>query len=186
MLRFFALASATFLMSAMLLAHELPDDRVTIVQREPTHVSITFYVDEVGLLHRLIAPKSSRSEFLLACASLPQAALAGRLQAARTAFESEVTVRGAHHRNLVISAFRWPTLADTQRLLKESALTLLTTGSDHERGVLTEIDADATADESVDSIIFVKPRSLPRLVTVSYRPLQQQMNDDINEIKIAF
>jgi hypothetical protein len=69
MLRFFALASVTFFMSAMVLAHELPDDRVTIVQREPTHLSITFYVDEVGLLHRLIAPKSSRSEF---CSPAPR------------------------------------------------------------------------------------------------------------------
>jgi len=186
MLRVFALATISFFMGAMALTHELPDDRVTIVQREPTHLSITFYVDEVGLLQRLIAPNSSRAEFLLACAALPQAMLAGRLQAARNAFESEVAIRDPDRRSLAISAFRWPTIIDTQRLLKESALTLLATGTDHERGVLTEINADATAGKLLNSITFVKPKSLPRLTVVSYRPLQQQMNDEISEIKITF
>ena len=181
-----ALPLVLFFASAATLAHELPDDRVTIVQREPTHLSITFYIDEVALLNRLIAPKSSRAEFLLACAALPPARLTIKLQQARDAFAAEISIRDMHRRSLLISPLRWPTLIDTQQLLKESALALLATGSDHDKITFSEISADATAHEPLESIYFIKPRSLPELTGVSYRPLQQRMMGQTKEIKIMF
>ncbi|NBU25333.1 MAG: hypothetical protein EBS39_06905, partial [Gammaproteobacteria bacterium] len=38
-------------------AHELPADRLTLVQREATHVSLTFRVDDIALMKRLVAPR---------------------------------------------------------------------------------------------------------------------------------
>lgn len=181
-----ALPLVLFIASAAALAHELPDDRVTIVQREPTHLSITFYIDEVALLNRIIAPKSSRTEFLLVFATLPSANFTTKIQQARDSFAAEIAIRDMNRRSLLISPLRWPTLIDTQRLVKESALALLATGSDHDKVTFSEINADATADEPLESIYFIKPRSLPELTGVSYRPLQQRMMGQTKEIKITF
>ena len=185
MLRFFALASVTFFMSAMVLAHELPDDRVTIVQREPTHLSITFYVDEVGLLHRLIAPKSSRSEFLLACAGAQPEQLRLRVQRAQASFERELQLL-AGGQTLAIAPLHWPLVNDTLRRLQDGAMATITTGSDHDRVQPVEITTDALSSTAFESVTFMTPPSLPKLLIVSYRPTQHRPTPESRAVVIDF
>ena len=65
-------------------AHELETDRLTVIQREPNHLALTLRIDEIALMQRLLAPGSTRNEFLLACVALPPEALENKLSRART------------------------------------------------------------------------------------------------------
>lgn len=168
------------------MTHELPDDRVTIVQREPTHLSITFYVDEVGLLQRIMAPKSSRAEFLLACAAMPQDALERRLVTARESFTAQLALRSGAGKSLMLTKGHWPALSDTRKRLTDSAMATIATGSDHEHSAPIEIGFDAIGDAPIETVTFVTPVSLPELVVVSYKPLQRRVSPDTGRIDIHF
>lgn len=185
MLRVFALATVSFFMSAMALTHELPDDRVTIVQREPTHLSITFYVDEVGLLQRLIAPSSSRAEFLLACVGTPPDQFRQRLQRAQTSFERELKLL-AGGQTLAIAPLHWPPMNDTLRRLQDGAMATITTGSDHDRIQPVEITTDALSSTAFESVTFITPPSLPNLLVVAYRPIQHRPTPETRAVVIDF
>ena len=180
-----ALPLVLFFASAATLAHELPDDRVTIVQREPTHLSITFYIDEVALLNRLIAPKSSRAEFLLACAGAPPEQLRQRVQRAQASFENELKLLAGDH-TFSIAPLNWPAMKDTQRRLQDGAMATIATGSDHDHIQLVEVTTDALSSAPIDTVTFLAPASLPNLLIVSYRPVQQRPTSKSRAVVIDF
>ena len=174
-----------FFVNAASLAHELPDDRVTIVQREPTHLSITFYIDEVALLNRLIAPRSSRAEFLLSCAGAPSEQLRQRVQLAQTSFEGQLKIL-AGDQSLSIAPLHWPTMKDTHRRLQDGAMATIATGSDHDHAQIVEVTTDALSSKPFDSVTFLTPPSLPDLLIISYKPVQHRPTPSSRAVGIDF
>ena len=58
-----------FLIAALLFAsagagHELQDNRATLVLRDKTHISVTFYLAYSAVLHQTLAPQRPLAEFL--------------------------------------------------------------------------------------------------------------------------
>ena len=105
LLRWLALLAVHGLLATSAVTHEIENDRLTIIQREATHVALTFRIDEIALLQRLLAPTASRGEFLLACAALSPAALTKKLETARAMFAAQLQLRDWKGR-----ALRWTPL----------------------------------------------------------------------------
>ena len=66
-------------------AHDLVSNRLSLVQREANHVSLTLVIDYVQAMQAVAAPKASLKEFVIACAGMAD----GPLQ--RTLGQADVT-----------------------------------------------------------------------------------------------
>lgn len=167
-------------------AHDIEADRLTIVQREPLHLSLTFYVDELQLMHRLIAPQATRAEFLLASAAAPPNAMVAKIETARLNFARQIDIRNGGGVAIKISALHWRPASETQQHLARAAMSLVATGSDHDQLSSTEITFDAIAETPLDRVTFKAPAALNELLVVSYRPVQQRTNEQVRTLDIQF
>lgn len=167
-------------------AHELETDRLTVIQREPNHLALTLRIDEIALMQRLLAPGSTRNEFLLACVALPPEALENKLSRARTLFAAQFSVRDDRGRIVPLQGWQWPKLQVSRQRLSEAALALIATGEAHVHAAPAELIADAVATRPLERASIVQPESLPDLTVVSYRPTQRRATTPGKPLPLRF
>ena len=88
----FSVAALTFLLGAASAgseAHELPANRLSLVLRDETHLSLTYFVDYAEVLHRTLAPKQALLEFIVVYSAMKQ----GDFEAALVKAATSGTIR---------------------------------------------------------------------------------------------
>ena len=87
-------------------AHELQANRASLVLRDSQHLSVTFYLDYVGVLHQVLAPQRSLQDFVLAYSAMPPQAFNAQLLAAQTKLQSNTSLTLRKCRNCKKIMFR--------------------------------------------------------------------------------
>ena len=154
-------------------AHELPADRLTLVQREATHVSLTFRVDDIALMKRLVAPRASNADFLMPLSTMGDDGFTKALALARSRFESGVALRDARGRALRIERWRWPPAEDVRRRIRAVVMQSMVGDGAHVHAEPVEVTADALSASAIEEVDLKLPEAAGAMVVVSYRPLQQ-------------
>lgn len=154
-------------------AHELPGDRLTVVQREPTHLALTFRVDDIALMKRLLAPAASNGEFLMPLSAMGEAEFARTLARARSRFERGLVLRDARGRALRLELWRWPSEEDVRRRIRTVVMQSMVGDGAHTHSEPVEITVDALSASAVDGVDLALPAAAADTVVVSYRPVQQ-------------
>jgi hypothetical protein len=153
-------------------AHELAENRATLVLRDQNHVSVTLFIAFSEALHRALAPRSSLQEFLLAHAAMPPEAFKAALSKAESRFEAETGAETADGRRLVFERWAWPEPAAVQRSLRERAMQALVAPGEHAHETVLEVRAEFQSTRAIESVRVRFPSALERVLVVSYRPKQ--------------
>jgi hypothetical protein len=153
-------------------AHELPANRLTLIQREPGHVILAFYIDYAQALHRVLAPRQDLRAFALIHAAMEPGAWAQVLQRAQSRLESVTQITLTAGRRLVMTQWRWPDAPRAQAQLPEQAMRAVVAPGRHEREEPTEILAELVARALVGQITLKLPDELQAVLVASYRPAQ--------------
>lgn len=166
-------------------AHELPADRLTLVQRDATHLSLQLYVDLPALMHRCLSPQTPAAAFMLALSSQSPAELESAVRALRTCVEPKLRLRreGAP---LQIASWRWPSVARIHSLLQQRTMQLVVAPSDHAHDPPEEITADAVSADGMSALSLELPPELQPLMLVNYRPRQRWIDRSSGPIPVAF
>lgn len=168
-----AVLSLLGLLSVQTCAHELPGDRLTVVQREPAHLALTFRIDDLALMKRLIAPGSSDADFFMPLSTMDDAAFGKTLARARMRFESGVVMRDTRGRALTLTRWRWPSVDDVRRRIRTVVMQSVVGDGAHTHMDPVEITVDALSASAVDGVGLTLPAAAEDIVVVSYRPVQQ-------------
>ncbi len=157
-------------------AHELPDNRVTMVLRDETHVSLTFYVDYPDVLNAVLAPKKSHREFLLASAAMKPEDFRQQilLVQAKLQAETRATLNGG--KEATITGWAWPDAASIQTMIQKEVMELMVgraaNPSQHTHEEPTEIRANITHDKPIIDANIQFAEAFGKMLLVSYRPQQ--------------
>lgn len=179
-----ALLATALGLSGASLAHELPDDRLTVIQRDGTHYQLQFLVDGPGLVHRFLGGTRPRLEVLAALvAQGPEetSRVWGRLQ---LALQQGVRLqRGGQP--LRLEAWRWPSGAEVHACLQQWVMqqTVGRTGHVHEEPWAWSAQAVATGEGAVELQL---PTPLQQVMVVSYRPRQQWVSAEQPAVPLSF
>jgi hypothetical protein len=153
-------------------AHELQDNHLTLVLREKTHVSLTFFIDYALALHQAIAPKSPFQEFVMTRSAMRPADFENELQTAQGRFMSHTRVELQSGQRLVLNRWQWPKPADVQRLLQQSAMQSLAGDALHAHATQIEISAEGSSKQAFSTLAVRLPEELGKVLVVSYQPTQ--------------
>lgn len=156
--------------------HDVGGNRLTLVQREPNHLSLVFLIDYVGLLHRSLAPGATRAEFALACTSMGETELRRRVLQAQSAFAGQFTLQAQGGQRLPPPQLRWPDLSLTRRLLRETVMAAVVAPAEHAHQDPVEIQGDVVADGALGEVTLHLPAALGEVLVVSYRPNQRLLD----------
>jgi hypothetical protein len=154
------------------LAHELPENRLTLVMRESNHVSMTFYIDYIAALHAALSPKTTEQEFVLVYASMTPQAFRKELQRAQATLQAHTKVTLSADKVATISNWAWPDATAVQSQLQEIVMQTLVAPKDHSHTPTFEVRADVKANQALDAIKLQLPEELQAVTVVSYRPSQ--------------
>lgn len=152
-------------------AHEVQTNRLTLVLRDQSHISLTFFLDYPGVLHRALAPGRPFQEFVVMYSAMTPAEFQRELRRAEQRLQS-----GTHlslpSGEVPIAGWKWPEAGKAQALLREITMTALVAPADHSHQEPVEIRAEATAPQPIVSIDVRLPAEMQDVLVVSYRPSQ--------------
>ncbi|MBH9575676.1 hypothetical protein [Inhella proteolytica] len=167
-------------------AHELEADRLTLVLRQPQHLSLRFQLNLVALLHRSLAPQQPAAEFALQMASLEPAAFAAQWQRAQARVQQGTRLAGADGRWHPASQWQWPTAAQVQAQVQQQLMQAVVAPDEHAHGEALEVQAEWLAPSPLEPLSLQLPPELPRLLVVHYQPQQRWVRPEEGPARFRF
>lgn len=151
--------------------HELQENRLTLVQRDGRHLSLTFHLDVAALLPRALLPRSAAPAALLALVAMQPDEFRQRLLQLQGHIErgTRLTAGG---RELVPTNWQWPEAARVQGLLRQRGMQAVVAPADHAHDSLVEVRADCVSERDLTTLAVRLPPELQRVLVVAYRPRQ--------------
>ncbi len=171
-------------------AHELPANRLTVVQREPAHLQLSFHIDYLQALQRVLAPGSDVRAFALAHAALEAAQLAPLLQRAHAQLEAGTRLLLPGGQAVPASGWRWPATAQAQALLQQQVMRALVAPQDRAHEAPTEVRAEIALRLPLAAppppLQLQLPAVLQPVLVVSYRPSQTWSQPGAGAVLLRF
>ena len=169
-----------------LTAHDLEDNRATLVLRDRTHLSLTLYLNYTEALHKALLPNREYGAFLLIYSAMKPEDLRKDLVKAQAKFEGglELLPQSPAGAKLKLTGWTWPDAKQVQGMLQHQVMQAMIDGHVHEPP--SEIHADAVATYAVGSVIAHFPPEFQRILVVSYRPNQTWVDEKTPAPLITF
>jgi hypothetical protein len=155
-------------------AHELQDNRATLVLRDRQHLSLTFFVDYPGVLRQVLAPQRSLQEFVMLYSAMPPQEFQAQLLQAQSKLAGSTALVQAGGKAAAITHWVWPAANAVQNLLQQRAMQAVVAPDDHAHTVQMEIRAEAKSDNAngFSSVTLKLPPQFQQVLVVSYQPKQ--------------
>lgn len=155
-------------------AHELQDNRATLVLRDNQHLALTLFVDYPKVLHQVLAPQSTAQEFMLVHSAMTYQEFQAQLLAAQRKLQSSTSLTMRNGKASALVNWVWPQAASVHQLLQQRAMQAVVAPKDHAHMMPMEIRAEAKSSNSSDfsAVTLQLPPALQQVLVVSYRPKQ--------------
>lgn len=153
-------------------AHELVDNRATLVLRDRNHLSLTVYLSYPEALHQALLPQREFAAFLLIYSSMDAAKFEKELARAQTRFQEQLRVF-VPDKKAALSGWSWPDANSVQEILRQRVMRAMVDPNVHAHEPPVEIRAEAIAAQEIAGVRMQLPAEWQRVLLVWYRPAQQ-------------
>ena len=153
-------------------AHELQDNRATLVLRDQTHISVTLYLSYCEALHLALAPDRPLPEFMMVYSTMSPDRLQRAIGAAQSRFQSATRLYLAAGKELSLSNWVFPDVKQVQSALQRWIMQAMAEPGGHFHEEPLEIHAEAQSPEPVTSVRIQFPEEFQKVLVVAYRPNQ--------------
>jgi hypothetical protein len=167
-------------------AHELPSNRLTVVLRDNTHVTLTYFIDYTAALHQALEPKRAITEFAMIYSAMPTAEFQKALAHAQNKFSSATKINLPNGEALPITNWRWPEAAKVQTQLQQRVMQSVVAANDHRHEIALEIQAEAVSNRKINNLSVSLPYSFGTVMVVSYKPNQTLVKARTGLVPIKF
>ncbi len=166
-------------------AHELQDNRATLVLRDKTHVSVTLFVKYTEALHLALAPQQPYTAFLIVYSTMDSAAFEKELLRAQAKFQASTGIRQAATQ-VTMTNWIWPGAKQVQAMMQNQIMQATVDPGGHAHEEASEIRADAVATREIRGVTMEFPDEFRRMLVVSYRPNQVWVHPKGPSVEIRF
>lgn len=153
-------------------AHELQDNRVTLVLRDRKHLSMTVYISYPEALHKALAPQQPFQDFLLSYSAMNVELLGVELSRAQRRYQSATRLRLSPGGETELTNWIWPDVKQVQSLLQRRVMQAVVDPDGHSHEAPVEIHADANSGADISGVQVQFPEEFGRVLVVAYRPNQ--------------
>jgi hypothetical protein len=167
-------------------AHELSDNRATLVLRDNTHLTVTLYVGLPEFLFRTLAAGKPFGSFLVEYSALDPATFRRELLRAQSRVEKGTHLFLEDGRPLLLVRWQWPEPAAAQAMLRERVMHETVGGETDSHGEPAEVRAEAVAQRDIRSVSIQFPPELQQVLVVAYRPNQVSVAAGARSARIEF
>lgn len=157
-------------------AHDLQENRATLVLRDGGHLSLTLYIAYADALRAVLAPQRPAEEFLMVYSAMKPELLQKELVRAQTKFQSSTRLYLASGRELALTNWAWPDARQVQAALQQRIMQAMVDPAGHAHDEPLEIHAEANSREEIMAVRVQFPEEFQKVLVVSYRPNQIEVD----------
>ena len=152
----------------------MQSNRATLVLRDDQHLTLSFFVDYTGVLHKVLAPQQSVEEFVLMYSAMKPPTFQTQLLNAQRKLQTGTAVFMRDGQSARLTQWVWPDAPAVQKQLQLRAMQLVIAPADHTHVVQTEIRAETTSAKEGDfaTVTLQLPAEFQDVLVVSYQPKQ--------------
>jgi hypothetical protein len=153
-------------------AHELADNRASLVLRDPTHLSLMLYIRYTEALHKALAPETNYGEFLLTHSAMKPEDFQRQVRRAQEKLQSGVRVTLNGKQEVPIVDWVWPDAARAQSLFRQEVMEATVGGAGRHHDEPIEVRADVMHDREIKGASIRFPEAFGKVLLVWYRARQ--------------
>ena len=153
-------------------AHELQDNRATVVLRDKIHLSVTLFISYTEALHLVLAPQRPYAAFLVIYSSMKLEDLQKELQKAHTRFQASTRLHLSPGGEAALTNWVWPDAKQVQALLQQRVMQAMVDPKTHSHESPIEVKAEAIAKQEILSVRIKFPEEFNKVLVVAFRPNQ--------------
>ena len=161
-----------FLLGIACAAHELADNRATLVLRDRNHLTLTVFLSYPEALHQALLPQREFAAFLLIYSSMDAGQFEKELAKAQKRFQSQIHVF-VPDSEATLSGWSWPDAKSVQTMLRDRVMRAMVDPNAHAHEPPLELRAEAVAAQDIAGARVQFPPEWQRVLLVWYRPSQQ-------------
>ena len=167
-----SLALNLLLLAPCAAAHELQDNRATLVLRDKTHVTLTLFIAYAEALHQALAPQRPLQEFLLVYSAMKSEQLQKELISAQVKWQAATKVVTGAGVEATLTNWVWPDIKQVQMYLQQRVMQAMVDPAGHAHLAPFEIHADANSVQEIASVKVQFPEEFQKVLVVAYKPHQ--------------
>ena len=169
-------------------AHELQENRATLVLRDKTHISVTLYIAYSDALYLALMPQRPFAAFLLIYSAMKPEEMQKELLRAQAKFQSatRMYLSPGPGREVAITNWVWPDVKRVQTMLQQRIMAATVDPNGHAHDTPIEIHGDANAPHEVTAVTVKFPEEFQKVLVVSYKPNQVWADSKALSAEIKF
>jgi hypothetical protein len=179
-------ACIVWLASSTVYAHELVENRATLVLREKTHLTLTLYVDMPEVMYRTLGTGKSFGAFLVQYSAMDSTSFQREMLRAQEQIEQGTHVFLEDGRPISLGHWQWLEPAAAQAMLRERVMHETVGGDVEAHREPAEIHAEAVARREIHSVSVQFPAVLKQVLVVAYEPTQAWVQAGPRSASIEF
>lgn len=169
-LSFFILILLFFSGSYELRAHDINSNKITLIMREKSHVSLIMSVNILKAMNQFLAPHTKYSDFVLAYSNMDTRQFQKEYEKTKDKITFGILVSSSEQSKLTIRDWRWPQSSAVQKQFQDYVMELMTGNHDHTKEPLLEVFAEIIDKVDKTKIQVQVPKEIQPILFISYKP----------------
>jgi hypothetical protein len=153
-------------------AHEVESTRLSLVQREPTHVTATFYVNPVDFFQPVLEARLAHQAVLFHLASLDEDAFAALSSKAESYCKEHILFKLSQNKTAQMSRWQFASWQVLQKNIQQQLAQQVLNPSAHVHSEPVQFGVQLTSDSGMTSLQPQLPAHWGRVLVVASKPQQ--------------
>lgn len=157
-------------LSESLNAHDINSNKITLIMREKSHVSLIMSVNILKAMNQFLAPQTKYADFVLAFSNMDSKLFQKEYEKTKSKLTSGIQVSSSDQGKLIIRDWKWPQASVVQKQFQEYVMELVTGSHDHTKEPLLEVFAEIIDKADKTKIQVQIPKEIQPILFISYKP----------------
>ena len=160
-------------------AHDINSNKITLIMREKTHISVIMSINLIKAMNQAIAPETKYADFVLSLSNMEPKIFQKEYEKTKAKIASGLYIISKDQNRSFIRDWKWPSPIVLQNQFQVYVMELVTGTHDHNKEPIMEITGEIIDKNDKSKIQIQVSKEIQPILLVSYKPSTTWSNENI-------
>ena len=161
----------TILSSSYVTAHDINSNKITLIMREKTHVSLIMSINLLKAMNLILAPQIKYADFILTFSNMDPKLFQKEYEKTKIKISSGIILLSKDQNKLPTREWKWPLASVLQSQCQVFVMELMTGNHDHSKEPILEVSTEIIDKTDKSSIQIQVLKEIQPVLLISYKPV---------------
>jgi hypothetical protein len=152
-------------------AHDINSNKITLIMREKTHISVILSINLIKAMNQTIAPETKYADFVLSLSNMDPKTFQKEYEKTKSKIASGIYITSKDQNRSFIRDWKWPSPIVLQNQFQVYVMELITGNHDHNKEPITEITGEFIDKTDKSKFQIQVSKEIQPVLLISYRPI---------------